>query len=553
MKKIYCFSLVFFVYFLTIAQEKPKLMRNSNGVVQLMIEEKPYVILGGELMNSSASTLESMKPKWEKLKKLNLNTVLLPVAWEQLEPNENEFDFSIVKGHIEQARKHNLKLVFLWFGSWKNASSGYAPHWVLSDTKRFPRMRSANGENRPYLSNFSRELMVADAKAFKALMSYIHKIDRRQQTVIMCQIENEVGLKGDSRDRSSMANQLFNSEVPKALLHYLETKEKQILPEIITRWNENGKKTQGSWPVIFGKNDLADEIFMAWHYAKFLENIAAEGKKVYALPMFVNAWTIDPEKPVPGIYPSGGPNSRMLDIWQAAAPSIDFIGVDNYRKNYKATLNDYYRNGNPIFVPEAVALWLGDKWSAPAKAFYTLSEFNALGFCPFAIDHPVYSEDHPVKKAYEVLGNLMPLMIKEQGTGNMRGFMQQDSLKERIDFKDFYVDISYDYSYQGYGLIIQLSNEEFLIAGNGANLSFHSKMKPLSGVSYGTIQEGNFVKNKWKASKYIGGDEARQGVGGIKLPPVYLKEDANPNTITTLKVRLVPIAGGTFENVDELN
>ncbi|EGK03122.1 DUF5597 domain-containing protein [Dysgonomonas gadei] len=531
-------------------QDIPHLKRNENNIAQLIVNGRPYIMLAGELMNSSASTLESMAPKWNQLKALNLNTVLATIAWEQIEPEEGQYDFSIVEGLIKEARRHDLKLVFLWFGSWKNGSSGYAPHWVMRNTGRFPRMENDKGENRPFLSNFSENLIKADSKVFGALMNFIKQIDGKEYTVLMMQIENEMGLLGDSRDRSDKANGLFTKEVPGELVQYLQKNEKQILPEIAGQWKANGKKSRGNWLSLFGNENqkLADEMFMGWYYARFVEQVAASGKKEYAIPMFVNAWTIYPGDPVPGNYPSGGPNHRMLDIYQCAAPSIDFLAIDNYNEDYISQLKQYNRNGNPVFVPEAVALWRGEKWSGPAKAFYTLSEFNALGFSPFAIDNAIYDDKHPLKDAYHVLNNLIPLIAKEHGSGKMKGFMQQDNKSDKIDFGDYEINIHYNYPYLGYGLVIRLSEDEFLIAGNGADISFRSKVKSLPGISYGTIREGYFVNGEWKTSKYIGGDEAMQGVGGVKIPPVYLSEDANQNLVSILRIKVIPVKSSTYTN-----
>ncbi len=460
------------------AENLPYLKRNDKNVVQLIVNDKPYIMLAGELMNSSASTLESMEPKWERLKRLNLNTVLLTVTWEQVEPEEGKYDFAIVEGLIKEARKHDLKLVFLWFGSWKNGSSGYAPSWVMKDTKRFPRMKNKEGENRPFLSNFNQELTKVEARTFNQLMEFIRQIDGEEHTVLMMQIENEVGLLGDSRDRSEQAEKLFNQEVPEELMGYIKKNDKKILPEIIEQWKLNGKKNKSTWLELFGNDshNLADELFMGWHYATHIEQIAAAGKKAYPIPMFVNAWTIYPADPIPGNYPSGGPNARMLDIYQYAAPSIDFLAVDNYNDDYISKLKEFDRNGNPIFVPEAVALWRGEKWSAPAKAFYTLAEFNAICFSPFAIDNDVYDEKHPLKDAYKVLNNLMPLITKEHGSGNMRGYMQYDDIKsEKIDLGDYEMYVSYNYPYQGYGLVIRLSENELEVYQ--ANITYRQKRK----------------------------------------------------------------------------
>lgn len=549
-KTIFLITSLFLLINLLSAQEIPHLKRNDKGIAQLIVNDKPYLMLAGELMNSSSTTLESMAPKWKRLKALNLNTVLAAISWEQIEPEEGEYDFSIVDGLIREARKHDLKLVFLWFGSWKNCSSGYAPHWVMSDTKRFPRMKNDKGENRPFLSNFSENLVNADSKVFGALMEYINEIDSQEHTVLMMQIQNEMGLLEDSRDRSPLSDELFNRNVPSELVNYLQRNEKKILPEIIEQWKANGKKIKGNWLELFGNksNNLADEMFMGWYYARFVEKMAAKAKSIYPIPLFINAWTIRPEEPIPGKYPSGGPNYRMLDIYQCAAPSIDILALDNYNKDYISKVKDFNRNGNPILVPEAVGLWLGDKWSGPAKAFFTYAEFNALGFSPFGIDNDIYNGNHPLKDAYKVLQNLTPLILQEHGSGRMRGFMQQDNNHEELDLGDYTMHVNYNYPYQGYGLVIRLSDDEFLVAGNGADISFRSKVKNLTGISYGLIRGGHYVDGEWKTLKYLGGDEAMQGIGGVKLPPVYLAEDANMNYVSIIRIKVIPVESSTYNN-----
>lgn len=532
--------------FSLMAHDLPKLVTNEYGVKQLLLDNQPYVMLAGELMNSSASTLESMALKWQHLKDLNLNTILLAVTWEQLEPEEGQYDFAIVDGLIKEARKYDLKLVFLWFGSWKNGTSGYAPYWVMKDTKRFPRMRDEKGQNLPYLANFTSALTNIESKAFYKLMDHIRQIDSEEQTVLMVQVENEVGILGDSRDRSLLAETLFKKDVPEQLMKYIVKNEKKILPEIIEQWKAHGKKLKGSWEDVFGNesNSLADEMFMGWNYACHIQEVASAGKSAYPIPMFVNAWTIYPKDPIPGKYPSGGPNARMLDIYQLAAPAIDVLAVDNYNEDYISKLKEYDRNDNPIFVPEAVALFRGEKWSGPAKAFYTLAEYDAICFSPFAIDnYSVYNEKHPLREAYKVLKNLMPLIVKKHGTGQMRGFMQQENRNDKIDFGDYEMNIHYHATepYEGYGLVIRLSEDEFLVSGYGINVSFNSKDRKRPGISYGTLREGYFVDGEWKTLKYLGGDEAMQGVGGVKMPSVYTDAEKSPDLITTVIIKVIPV------------
>ena len=87
---------------------------------QLHVDGKPYLILGAELQNSSMSSAEYMQPIWPKLVDMNINTVLGNVTWEQIEPVEGKFDFDELDLVIKDARAHDLRLVLLWFGSFKN-------------------------------------------------------------------------------------------------------------------------------------------------------------------------------------------------------------------------------------------------------------------------------------------------------------------------------------------------------------------------------------------------------------------------------------------------
>lgn len=117
------------------------------------------------------------------------------------------------------------------------------------------------------------------------------------------------------------------TSVPEQLMTYLIKNKNSLLPEIKSIWETNGYKTSGNWEDIFGKSLYTDEIFMAWYCARFIDEIAVAGKTVYNLPMYVNAALNHPEWK-PGQYPSGGPLPHVMDIWKAAAPSIDILVPD---------------------------------------------------------------------------------------------------------------------------------------------------------------------------------------------------------------------------------
>ena len=192
-------------------------LRKQGTAAQLMVDGKPFLVLSGELGNNSGTSLEYMKSVWPKLVEARINTVMTGVSWAQIEPEEGKFDFRIVDGMIEEARSHNLRWLPLWFASWKNSLSSYPPVWVKKDFERFPRAQTSGGRSIELLSPFSDANRDADARAFTALMRHIKEVDSRQHTVIMVQLENEVGMHGDSRDRSPAANQAFAGPVPEGV------------------------------------------------------------------------------------------------------------------------------------------------------------------------------------------------------------------------------------------------------------------------------------------------------------------------------------------------
>ena len=302
-------------------------LRKQGTATQLVVDGQPFLIRGGELGNSSSSSLEYMRPIWPKLAALKLNTVIIPVDWELIEPAEGRFDFNLVDGLIQEARRHQLRLVPLWFASWKNSMSCYAPAWVKTNQQRFPRAQDKAGRGMDILSPFSKENLDADARAFAALMRHLRQVDGDDHTVIMVQVENEIGMIPDSRDRSAIAKRLFHQPVPQELMNYLEQHKDTLIPEFRAAWADAGLKTRGTWEEVFGQGPGGDEIFMAWHFARYVNHVAELGKAEYPLPMYVNAALIRPGYQ-PGQYPSAGPLPHLMDVWRAGAPQIDFLSPD---------------------------------------------------------------------------------------------------------------------------------------------------------------------------------------------------------------------------------
>jgi|tagenome__1003787_1003787.scaffolds.fasta_scaffold20882436_1 beta-galactosidase GanA len=490
-------------------------IRVEKGTGQLIVNGQPFLILGGELGNSSAGTAAEADVILPHLAAMHVNTVLMPVAWEQLEPKEGTFDFSILDHWVDTARAHKLRLVLLWFGSWKNAFSNYAPSWVKSDEKRFPRAESADGRALEILSTFSAETRRFDSRAFAALMRHLHESDSDQQTVLLVQVENEVGYLGQGRDRSAEANRLFAGPVPEALVRALTAKRLQLSPELTAYFNEHGRR----WREVFG--DAADEAFMAWSYASYIEGVVHAGKNEYALPMYVNAQLPAPQERA-GEYPSGGPHPYYLEVWRALAPSIDFYSPDIYWPNFEYWVQRYQVPGNSIFIPEA------RMESAPYNALYAYGQGRALGFSPFGIDTltmPEKDDDSKpdIRRTYELLDSIRDLLPRAQAAGMTRGLVLHASgprPTQTVALGGYLFEATLSRSWpartvitdDGAMLVLQSSPDEFYIVGSGLTISIGRDAdvdRRIAGIE--SVEQVSRSSGQWITERRLNGDQTNQG------------------------------------------
>ncbi len=495
----------------------PHLKKRGN-TTQLIVNNKPYLILGGELGNSSFTSLEYMEPIWPKLKAMNLNTVLAPICWDLIEPEEGVFDFKLIDQLIKEARKQNLKLVLLWFGSWKNSMSCYAPSWVKKDQERFPRVKDNNGKSHEILTPFSKSNLEADLKAFKALMKHVKEMDGEEHTIIMIQPENEIGMLPTARDYHPLANKKFQENVPSEFIEYLKKNKDNLVPEFNKRWAKNGYKESGTWEEIFGKGPHTDEIFMAWYYSKFTNTIAEAGKAIYPLPMYVNAALNRPGW-LPGDYPSAGPLPHLMDIWRSGGLSIDFLSPDLYFPNIKHWCDLYTRQGNPLFIPE-------HKFdnTVGAKAAYTIGHYEAIGFAPFSIESTNDPENEPLGKMYKLIALLTPMIASHHGQNKIDGVLLDKENRETIftlGNYEFTIRHSYTLGYEDGSsndtwepagvIVIQTGENEFYLAGSGVVITFKNIKNPVLNVGILKAEEGRFENNNWKVIRYLNGDQTHQG------------------------------------------
>ncbi|MGD0007383.1 MAG: DUF5597 domain-containing protein [Terriglobia bacterium] len=544
-------------------------LQKQGTATQLVVDGKPFLALAGELTNNAATSLPMMEPIWPKLVAGNLNSVLVGISWAQFEPEEGKFNYTQVDGVIAKARENNLHIVFIWFAGWKNGTSSFAPYWVKKDYTRFPRIQIDHGSTVSIsgpvelLSTFGDATRDADAAAFGALMRHIKEVDGPQHTVLMMQVENEVGVLRDSRDRSPAANRAFAGPVPAELMNYLESHKDTLIPEFRAVWAANGYKKSGTWEEVFGPGKPADvaipiqttsppmsanehevswrelhwpsdEIFMAWNYARFVEREVRAGKAGYDIPMYVNGWLQQPNHAWPGAYPSGGPLPQVHDVWRAGAPDVDILAPDLYLPYFDEVCERFSRNGNPLFIPETS--------TDESNVIMAVGKYNAIGFSPFGVDggRPIPPE---LAATYQMLSQLSPMILAHQGSDTMTAVrMIQGDPPKQVKLGNYTLTFTYTGRIRGLppqakggvvsspprqpigtqppeplppleaaAVVIATGPDEFYFGGGGMRVDFTANTPGPSNVGLGVVQQGRFVDGKWELTRWIEGDDDAQG------------------------------------------
>jgi len=506
------------------ASEAPKFIE-KDGRWALLVDGQPYLILGGQVHNSSAWPSE-LPAVWKSLAELHANTVEAPAYWEQIEPQEGKFNWDNVDAVVKGAREHNLHVVILWFGTWKNGNMHYVPDWVKTDTKRFPRVIRADGEPIDVLSASSRSNLDADKKAFVALMQHLKSIDAADHTVLMVQVENESGIIGSPRDFSPESNKEFAGQVPADML-------------------AAAHKQPGTWTEVFHGD--ADELFQLYHQAHYVNEITAAGKAEFDIPLYMNVWLSYPPAelperalPQPGIgYPSGGAVQRWVGLWRVLAPSIQAIAPDIYGDDagfVRDVLAAYHRPDNPLLVPE-----IAKTDSFARYDFLALGE-GALGIAPFGVD----------PRGWNILGDsaatgharnfaLLAPMNREIAKLNFEGKLKTSmedvgKAQQELDFGPWQATVSYGYPQQdgrrppgtsdahGVALVAQLGPDEFLVTGVDASVSFHLPGRP-PGMRMQILaaEEGSYQNGSWKPVRLWNGDETDRGLEFHANDPVVIR------------------------------
>lgn len=420
---------------------------------ELTIDGSPFLILGVELHNSSASTAAYLDRCWPQVERSGANTVLAGLSWAQWEPEEGVFDHGAVDHLIESARERGIRVVLLWFASWKNGVSSYAPGWVRRDPGRFPLAQGPDGSALQALSTFAAANVEADARAFAALMAHVRDVDAAHGTVVMVQVENEVGLLGSARDHSALAETVWRDAVPAAV------------------------GEAATWRDLHDDVDRAGELFMAWHYARYLDRVAAAGREEWPLPMYANAWLNADEDAeamaggsAPGQYPSGGPVPRVLNVWRAGAPNLDFLAPDIYKGDIVERGRSYSDACGLLFIPEM-------RRDAPGQLCLAIGVGGAIAASPFGVDSAPDDELRVLGAMYGRLRTIAPQLLAARRRGDVTGFAVDDEHPEAtVSLGAYEFRIERDFDPQrtgdredGYGILLR-DGDRYLLAGHGVVL-----------------------------------------------------------------------------------
>jgi hypothetical protein len=510
------------------AAEAPKLVE-KDGRFALMVDGRPFLVLGGQIHNSSAWPNE-LPQVWQSLAALHANTLVAPVYWEQLESRQGHFDFTNVDQILHGARQHNVHVVLLWFGTWKNGNMHYVPAWVKNDPVRFPHTVRPDGEPIDVLSPLSRNTLEADQTAFVGLMRHLKEVDSEQHTVLMIQVENEAGNIGSIRDNSPAANAAFAGPVP---------------ADLLTATHKQPDPQANSWQQVFGGD--ADEIFQLYHQAKYIDAIAAAGKREFAIPLYINVWVTYPaaELPqrqlaTPGIgYPSGGAVQKFVGLWRTLAPSIDAIAPDVYSDDLgfvKDTMAAYRRPDNPLMLAEVAR---NDSYG---KFFFSALGEGAIGFSPFGVDLSGWNiqGDQPWtahSSNFALIGPMSREIARLEFEGKLKTAIEQPGKTEtEIDFGGWQATVAFGFPQNdgrhapgnkdasGVALVAQLGPDEFLVTGVDASVTFHLPGKPAwirSQIL--TAEQGSYDNGVWKPIRLWNGDETDRGLQFHKGQPEVVR------------------------------
>jgi len=447
----------------------------------LIVDGKPFIILGLQWDCDGCYTPEDMDPFFEHGESMGLNTASLLLYWREIEPEEGKYNFTMLDHRIDIARKHHMKIVLVWFASFKNGCLTYAPDYVRKDHQRFRKVKDKKGSQ--HTNNCcptAEETHKRDELALIQIFNHLKEVDSKDHTVILFQMENETGIFGTNRCYCDICNNKYSKFDYKS---------------------EYGVQ--------------AEEAFSATCIAEYCDSLAKTIKEIYPIPVYMNAWL--PAAYVnqrPGFdYPSGGPVPGMLALYYKTIKHIDFLSPDIYQYGYR-DFNYYSKiytaKDNPLFIAECAT---GKGARTEKNIFYAIGYYAAIGYDPWAINRccpgfmsePLVNtadgkwseEAYELHKSYKMINEAIYPIVMAQNTENLKTFVEEEGDNGiLLSFNELDVEIKFDHPKKSArGFVIRQTKDEFILVGAGAHISFSKKGGERVPVSI--VESGLFNDNKW--------------------------------------------------------
>jgi hypothetical protein len=287
----------------------------QNNLYQIN-QDLAFVNLG---YKQAEHTNLSLKPDSTYLlyQSTDLPSLFGSVTWNSIETESGDYDFNKLDSLIFCARNQKMKLILLWQGSFTINPLLSLPGWMNYDNSRFYKIEGTDNKSLSPFSNMNRD---AEARVIAALMHHIKITDSAQHTIVMLQLEDNLGKISESRDKNMQAERTFYGSVPVELIAYMQNNKGLLVPEYKKIWDEQGNRSYGTWEEVFGKNPETEKIFMSYYIARYLNYITIKAKTEYNLPIVIDTGSKLTQDKNNNYIPL-----LLFDLWKLCSPEIDFI------------------------------------------------------------------------------------------------------------------------------------------------------------------------------------------------------------------------------------
>ena len=466
-----------------------------DGRKVLYVDGSPFTVLTVEipwwdlLCGQYHETQHVYDYLYPAAKKMELNSIKVPIKWSMVEPEKGKYDFSYLEHVKKMAEDNELKLVVGWFGHYASGDGNiyrnmtgevFAPMYVIEDEETYPRAVDSEGIVHHNSASYDTPAIVeVETAAFRAFIQHIRKIDKDTRTIVMVQVENEIAVFGADRQNRKM-------------------------------WRDHSLASNKR----FADQGFNDDLkFSAWTMtANWLQPLTEVGKKEYPLPFFANFvggqladWMV------------GGSPGEDVAAYLDNCPALDFCGLNLYTQpgrsvnDLRSALTAYKVGRNLPSITETNSDLSG---IAPRLAYISVGEFGSPIFAPWALNvsyptpyQPYVLEDGTIangglglRECYETINKAMAPIAYYAGTNKLKVFMGVDPREKFAITTDLNgAKVMVNGQANGQVIIIHPNEREFLIAGYRCQISIATDKTIWPDLKDIKVENGKWDGDQWIA------------------------------------------------------